>query len=81
MMKDKLYKNNHKRMYYVMRKTLLSLAVFVGVATAVAIPTTLNVLRTEPTTLKAAEVEEKVEKEKVEESLEEYNDSTEDPQS
>ena len=57
MMKDKLYKNNHKTMYYVAKKTLLSAFVFLGLGAAIGIPTTLNVLSTEPTSLKAEEVE------------------------
>ena len=57
MMKDKLYKNNHKTMYYVAKKTLLSVFVFLGLGAAIGIPTTLNVLSTEPKSLKAEEVE------------------------
>ena len=55
MMKDKLYKTNHKTAYYVMKKTLVSFAIFLGVGMAVGIPTTLNVLSSEPKTLKAEE--------------------------
>ena len=65
MMKDKLYKNNHHTMYYVAKKTLLSVVCFAGLAAAIGIPTTLNVLSYEPTGLKAEEVE------KVDTSLEE----------
>ena len=54
-MKDKLYKTNHKTAYYVMKKTLVSFAIFLGVGMAVGIPTTLNVLSSEPKTLKAEE--------------------------
>ena len=57
MMKDKLYKTNHKTAYYVMKKTLVSFAIFLGVGMAVGIPTTLNVLSAEPKSLKAEEVE------------------------
>ena len=55
MMKDKLYKTNHNTAYYVMKKTLVSFAIFLGVGMAVGIPTTLNVLSSEPKTLKAEE--------------------------
>ena len=55
MMKDKLYKTNHKTAYYVMKKTLVSFAIFLGVGMAVGIPTTLSVLSSEPKTLKAEE--------------------------
>ena len=48
-MKDKLYKTNHKTMYYVGRKALLSLVLFLGLGVAVGIPTTINVLTSEPT--------------------------------
>ena len=56
-MKDKLYKNNHHTMYYVAKKTLVSVSVFLGLGAAVAIPTTLNVLSSEPKGLRAEEVE------------------------
>ena len=52
-------------MYYVTKKTLLSCAVFIGLSAAIGIPTTLNVLSTEPKSLRAEEVE------RVEESSEE----------
>ena len=54
-MKDKLYKTNHKTMYYVAKNTLLSFSIFLGAAVAVAIPTTINLLTTEPTKIKAEE--------------------------
>ena len=57
MMKDKLYKNNHHTMYYVTKKALLSCAVFIGLSAAIGIPTTLNVLSSEPKSLIAEEVE------------------------
>ena len=56
-MKDKLYKNNHHTLYYVTKKTLLSMLVFVGLSAAIGIPTTLNVLSSDPKSLKAEEVE------------------------
>ena len=57
MMKDKLRKNNHHTMYYVAKKTLVSMFVFVGLGAAIGIPTTLNVLSSEPKSLKAEEVQ------------------------
>lgn len=55
MMKDKLKKNNHYTLYYLSRKVALSFAIFAAFGAAVAIPTTLNVLSSEPKTLKAEE--------------------------
>ncbi len=75
MMKDKLYKNNHKTMYYVTKKTLLSMFVFLGLSAAIGIPTTLNVLSTEPTNLKAEEVEVVESSEEVNEDLESYSEA------
>jgi len=74
MMKDKLYKTNHKTAYYVMRKTLLSLAIFIAVGAAVGIPTTLNVLSLEPKGLKAEEAE-KVETSEESSELDLYSSS------
>lgn len=74
-MKDKLYKNNHKTMYYVTKKTLLSMFVFLGLSAAIGIPTTLNVLSTEPTNLKAEEVEVVESSEEVNEDLESYSEA------
>ena len=75
MMKDKLYKTNHKTAYYVMKKTLVSFAIFLGVGMAVGIPTTLNVLSTEPTSLKAEEVERVDTSEEEVLELEEYSEN------
>lgn len=72
MMKDKLYKNNHHTMYYVTKKTLLSCAVFIGLSAAIGIPTTLNVLSTEPKSLKAEEVEVVEQEQEENLELEEY---------
>ena len=72
MMKDKLYKNNHHTMYYVTKKTLLSCAVFIGLSAAIGIPTTLNVLSTEPKSLKAEEVEVVEQEQEEDIELEEY---------
>ena len=75
-MKDKLYKNNHKTMYYVTKKTLLSMFVFLGLSAAIGIPTTLNVLSTEPNTLKAEEVERQDSSEETEDlELESYEET------
>ena len=71
-MKDKLYKNNHHTMYYVTKKTLLSCAVFIGLSAAIGIPTTLNVLSTEPKSLKAEEVEVVEQEQEENLELEEY---------
>ncbi len=73
MMKDKLYKNNHKTMYYVTKKTLLSMFVFLGLSAAIGIPTTLNVLSTEPVDLHA-EVEKENTSEEESQELESYED-------
>ena len=50
MMKDKLYKTNHKTMYYVVRKAALTCSVFLGLAVAIGVPTTVNLLVTQPHT-------------------------------
>ena len=73
MMKDKLYKNNHHTMYYVVKKTLLSVSVFLGLSAAIGIPTTLNVLSSEPKSLKAEEVEHKEDSEDTQLELESYS--------
>lgn len=49
MMKDKLYKYNHKAFYYIARKALFTTAIFAGLFVAVAVPTTINLLTTAPT--------------------------------
>lgn len=56
-MKDKLKKNNHHTLYYLGRKVALSFAIFASLGAAIAIPTTLNVLTSEPKTLKAEEAQ------------------------
>ena len=73
MMKDKLYKNNHKTAYYVVKRTLISFAIFLGVGVAVGIPTTLNVLSTEPKTLKAEEVLKDETSEEEDSELDQYS--------
>jgi len=50
MMKDKLYKYNHKRFYYLARKLLVVFSVCVGLGTAIAVPTTINYFSTETRT-------------------------------
>lgn len=72
-MKDKLYKNNHKTAYYVVKRTLVSFAIFLGVGVAVGIPTTLNVLSTEPKTLKAEEVNKVETSEEEDSELDQYS--------
>ncbi|MCR4879817.1 MAG: hypothetical protein K5906_02550 [Bacilli bacterium] len=62
-------------MYYVTKKTLLSMFVFLGLSAAIGIPTTLNVLSTEPTNLKAEEVEVVESSEEVNEDLESYSEA------
>ena len=57
MMKDKLTKTNHYTLYYLSRKVAVSCAIFVAFGAAIAIPTTLNVLTSEPKTLRAEETE------------------------
>ena len=49
MMKDKLYKYHHKAFYYIARKALFSVSIFIAVGIAVAVPTTINLLTTPPT--------------------------------
>ena len=49
-MKDKLYKYNHKRFYYLARKSLVVFSVVVGLGTAIAIPATINYFSTETRT-------------------------------
>ena len=75
MMKDKLYKNNHHTLYYVTKKTLLSLVVFVGLGAVIGIPTTLNVLSSEPKSLKAEEVEKVETNEEDTSELDQYSDN------
>lgn len=41
-MKDKLYKSNHKGIYYKTRKSLIAGAVVLGVFTMVSVPTYIN---------------------------------------
>ena len=41
-MKDKLYKSNHKGLYYKTRKTLIASAIVLSVFTAVSVPTYIN---------------------------------------
>lgn len=58
MMKDKLYKNNHKTFYYLSRKAVLSVAIFLGLAVAVAVPTTVNLLSNKQALTTQAQEEE-----------------------
>ena len=62
-MKDKLYKNNHKGIYYHFRTFLLSFVVFSGLLTAIFIPTYISVSRTSKTA--RAESENETEKSEV----------------
>ena len=48
MMKNKLYKYNHKAFYYIARKTLFTTALILGLSVAVGLPTTINLLTTHP---------------------------------
>ena len=48
MMKDKLYKYNHKALYYITRKAVTCMLAFIGLSVAVAVPTTINLLTTAP---------------------------------
>ena len=73
MMKDKLHKNNHHTMYYVAKKTLVSAFVFVGLGAAIGIPTTLNVLSSEPKSLKAEEVQQVETSEEESSELDQYS--------
>ena len=74
-MKDKLYKNNHHTMYYVAKKTLLASFVFLCLSAAIGIPTTLNVLSTEPKSIKAEEVQTVDTSEETSLELESYSDN------
>ena len=42
-MKDKLYKSNHKGLYYKTRKALIASAIVLSVFTAVSVPTYINI--------------------------------------
>ena len=57
-MKDKLYKNNHKGIYYHFRTFLLSFVIFSGVLTAIFIPTYISVTRTSKTAHAESEKED-----------------------
>ena len=74
-MKDKLYKNNHHTVYYATKRALISFAIVLGVGAAVAIPTTLNVLSSEPKSLRAEEVEKVETSEETDSELEQYSDN------
>ena len=54
-MKNKLYKYNHTMSYYVTRNIFLIFGLFVGLACAIMVPTTINLLSKEPLKLNAAE--------------------------
>ena len=53
-MKDKLYKSNHKGLYYKTRKTLIASAIVLSVFTAVSVPTYINAKKSIEAEKKAA---------------------------
>jgi len=74
MMKDKLYKYNHKAFYYVSRKALFIAVLFSGLTVAVGVPTTLNMLTINPAKGLADVSQIKEEEDNIDnsETLEEY---------
>ena len=73
MMKDKLHKNNHHTLYHVTKKALISCAVFVGLSATIGIPVTLNVLSSEPKSLRAEEIETVETSEEIVPELDQYS--------